>query len=67
MAVVDIEVIKARTGVPSETTGTRDGFRDKLLQRDICCVFTGLPADAGDGLHIIPFKRGPEVCSPLLH
>jgi hypothetical protein len=44
MAVVDIEVIKARTGVPSETTGTCDGFRNKLLQRDICCVFTGIEA-----------------------
>ena len=32
---VDIEVIKARTHVPSETTQTREYFCDKLLERDI--------------------------------
>jgi len=65
MAVVDIEVVKARTAVPSETTGTRQGFRTQLIDRDVCCVFTGLEARAGEGLHIIPFKRGSEVRSRL--
>ena len=67
MAVVDLEVIKARTAVPSETTGTRQGFRTQLIERDVCCVFTGLEAQYGEGLHIIPFQRGSEVASPLLH
>ena len=39
MAVVDLEVIKAWTIVPSETIWTRNGFRDLLLERDIYCVF----------------------------
>ena len=61
MAVVDIEVIKAQTTTPS--TGTPSVFRDQLLQRDICCIFTGFEPRYGDGIHIIPFKRGSEVCS----
>jgi len=35
---VDLEVIKQRSNVPSETTGTRDNFRSDLLIRDACCV-----------------------------
>ena len=67
MAVVDVEVIKARTAVPSETTGTRHGFRTRLIERDINCVFTGLEARDSEGSHIIPFIRGSEVRSLLLH
>jgi len=66
MAVVDIEVIKARTTVPSETTETDQGFRTQLIDRDVCCVFTGLEARVGEGLHVIPFRRGSEVCSSLI-
>jgi len=65
MAVVDIEVVKARTTVPSETTETDQGFCTQLIDRDVCCVFTGLEAEMGEGLHIIPFKRGSVVRSPL--
>jgi len=58
---VDLEVIKQRTNVPSETAGTRDDFRARLLDRDIGCVWTGLePEYGGEGTHIIPFKRGSE-------
>jgi hypothetical protein len=61
---VDPEVIKQRTNVPSETTGTRDDFRARLLERDIRCVWTGLrPEDGGKAIHIIPVERGSEVCS----
>ena len=66
MAVVDLEVIKARTDVPSETTQTRNGFRDLLLQRDMGCIFTSGEATAGESLHIIPYRRGSDVRSPLL-
>jgi hypothetical protein len=60
---VDLEVIKQRTNVPSETAGSRDDFRDRLLVRDISCVWTGVGSGYGAGMHIIPFKRGSEVCS----
>jgi len=56
---VDLEVIKQRSQVPSETTRTREDFRTKLLARDGCCVWTGLP---GMGMHIIPYSRGDEAC-----
>lgn len=57
---VDLEVIKERSQVPSETTHTREDFRDCLSERDGCCVWTGLK---GVGMHIIPYARGEEVCS----
>jgi len=48
-----------KTTTPSET---REEFRTRLLERDSCCVWTGMGAEYGNGLHIIPFKRGSEVC-----
>ena len=61
---VDLEVIKQRTNVPSETTGSHHDFRDRLLKRDISCVWTGVGFGYGtSGMHIIPFERGSEVCS----
>ncbi|KAF8713536.1 hypothetical protein AX14_012944 [Amanita brunnescens Koide BX004] len=59
--IVDLQVIKLRTNVPSETTQTRDDFRHRLLRRDARCVWTGIEPDYGGvGLHIIPYKQGPE-------
>ena len=58
---VDLEVIKERTHVPSETTRTHEDFCTELLKRDIRCVFTGVSPEEGDGIHIIPYKRGTEV------
>jgi hypothetical protein len=58
---VDLEVIKQRTNMTSETEGTHDAFRAKLLERDIRCVWTDTMY--GTGIHIIPFERGSEVCS----
>jgi len=63
---VDLEVIKERTQVPSETTRTREDFRAELLKRDVRCVFTGVSAEEGDGIHIIPYKRGTEVRSTFI-
>ncbi len=57
---VDLEVIKQRTQVLSETTGTRENFRARILERDGCCVWTGMD---GAGMHVIPYGRGDEVCS----
>ncbi|KAF8710165.1 hypothetical protein AX14_013339 [Amanita brunnescens Koide BX004] len=58
--IVDLEVIKLRTNVPSETTQTRDDFRRRLLRRDARYVWTGTEPDYGGvGLYIIPYKRGP--------
>jgi hypothetical protein len=63
---VDLQVIKARDKVASESTITRDTFRDQLVKRDVLCVWTGMPAQLGVGLHIIPYKRGDKVCSIIL-
>jgi hypothetical protein len=57
---VDPEVIKQRSQVPSETTVTREDFRGEVLQRDSCCVWTGV--SGGNAMHIIPHRRGNEVC-----
>ena len=57
--VVDLDVIKARTDTPSESSAMRDDFRTVLGERDVRCVWTG--SVLVDGLHIIPFKRGSEV------
>ena len=58
---VDLEVIKQRSRVPSETTRTREDFCDKLLKRDGRCVWTGIMK--GSGMHIIPYGRGDEARS----
>jgi hypothetical protein len=60
---VDLEVIKQRTKVLSETERTRDDFRARLLERDVCCVWTGVGPGYGAGMHTIPFKWGSDVCS----
>ena len=57
--VVDLNVIKARTDTPSESSAMRDDFRTVLEECDVRCVWTG--SVLVDGLHIIPFKRGSEV------
>jgi hypothetical protein len=61
--VVDLEVIKQRSGVPSETTETRENFCADLLVRDLCCVWTGNAPARGAGMHIIPYRPDSEVCS----
>lgn len=63
---VDMEVIKQRSNVSSETTESRSDFRNQLLIRDGRCVFTGSPERYGSGMHIIPYRRGSEVCSKVL-
>jgi hypothetical protein len=57
---VDLEVIKQRSQVPTETTETHEDFRAKVLERDGCCVWTSMQ---GVGMHIIPYSRGDEACS----
>ena len=61
-SIIDLEVIKTRTNVPSETTEMRNEFSTDLLERDVCCVWTGTDPFIGDGFHIIPYKRGSDVC-----
>jgi hypothetical protein len=61
---VDLEVIKQRSSIFSaESTESRKGFRNDLLERDQYCVFTGVDPLEAAGVHIIPFARGSEVCS----
>jgi len=57
---VDPEVIKLRTNTPSESTSTRNDFRKNVLDRDVCCVWTGTSPVIGAGMHIIPYQRGSE-------
>ncbi|TDL26653.1 hypothetical protein BD410DRAFT_825774 [Rickenella mellea] len=56
---IDLEVIKQST-VHSGTTDSHKTFADTLLQRDNCCVFTGLDKSLRLGMHIIPYARGSE-------
>ncbi|KZP28691.1 hypothetical protein FIBSPDRAFT_947518 [Athelia psychrophila] len=58
---VDLEVIMQQSQIPSATTGTRGDFRDRVLKRDGCCVWTSRPG--GTAMHIIPYARGDEACS----
>jgi hypothetical protein len=62
---VDLEVIRTRSDVASESEQACGGFRTKLLQRDVCCVWTGHNMNLGVGLHIIPYERGSEVRSTI--
>lgn len=64
---VDLEVVKQRTHVPSETTRTHEDFRTKLLERDSCCVWTGF--SKATGMHIILHRRGDhdKACSMIHH
>lgn len=57
---VDPEVIKLRTNTPSESTGTRNNFRNSILDRDARCVWTGTGPVVGVAMHIIPYQRGSE-------
>ena len=64
---VDLNVIKARTNVPSEATlQAREEFRNKAMERDVCCVWTGLGLGFLEGLHIIPHRWGSKVRSTIL-
>ena len=65
-AVVDLEVVKTRTGVQSETTESRTEFRTQLLRRDLRCVWTGRAERYGEAIHIIPYRRGSEVRYTIL-
>ena len=49
----------------SETAKTQEDFRQRLLERDLCCVWTGLGAVFNSAMHIIPYSRGPEVHSTI--
>ncbi|KAF8341791.1 hypothetical protein F5887DRAFT_1218252, partial [Amanita rubescens] len=65
-SIIDPEVIKTRTNVPSETTEMRNDFSTDLLERDVCCVWTGTDPFIGDGFHIIPYKRGSEWLQQII-
>lgn len=60
---VDLEVIKEKTQVLSETTGSSDFFSSDLPLRDGSCVLSGLP---GAGMYIIPYRRDDEARSHYL-
>ncbi|KAF9513975.1 hypothetical protein BS47DRAFT_1343641 [Hydnum rufescens UP504] len=63
---VDLEVIKYKSAVTSQTDTTRDDFRTRLLERDGFCVFTGYTDRFTDAVHIIPFSRGSEWFEALV-
>ncbi|KAF9513409.1 hypothetical protein BS47DRAFT_1344194 [Hydnum rufescens UP504] len=58
---VDLEVIKYKSAVTSQTNTTRDDFRTRLLERDGFCVFTGYADGFTEAVHIIPFSRWFEA------
>jgi hypothetical protein len=58
---VDLEAIKERLTIPSETTATRETFRETVRERDACCIFSGATGIECEGTHIIPYIRGSDV------
>jgi hypothetical protein len=63
---VDLDVIKTRTNVPPESTQMREDFRTDVMERDVCCVWTGVEPEFANGLHIILYKPGSEVRSTVV-
>ncbi|KAJ7505843.1 hypothetical protein B0H11DRAFT_1904416 [Mycena galericulata] len=45
-------------GHDSQTTNTRDNFRDLLVTRDRYRVFTAMAAECCQGTYIVPFSKG---------
>lgn len=56
---VDLQVIQQRSQIISASDDSSDEFLDKTLERDGCCVWTGLEEIT---MHIIPYARGSEAC-----
>ncbi|KAF7969154.1 hypothetical protein HWV62_28198 [Athelia sp. TMB] len=62
--VVNLEVIKARTtasSLSSSWSESRDNFSEAVRQRDLGCVFTGMPEQFCDAIHIVP-RAGDREC-----
>ncbi|KAF7968384.1 hypothetical protein HWV62_30653 [Athelia sp. TMB] len=62
--VVSLEVIKARTtasSLSSSWSESRDNFSEAVRQRDLGCVFTGMPEQFCDATHIVPRAGDHEV------
>ncbi|KIM36071.1 hypothetical protein M413DRAFT_78713 [Hebeloma cylindrosporum] len=59
-SAIDPDVIKARThsGTPSEPGTGGDSFRHGLDERDFLCLWTGLPPQYAEGIHILPHHLG---------
>lgn len=60
---IDPDVVKTRSRLTSDNSSLPPQFKDQLIKRDACCVFTGVENDSGQtsALHLIPRARGSEV------
>jgi hypothetical protein len=54
---VDLEVSEIVMNVPSESTQTRDEFRNNLLERDVCCLWTMTIDIPGIGAKYLRFNH----------
>ena len=62
---IDLQAVAEPSSIKVPTTAT-EWFRDSLIQRDVCCIFTGCPAAAAEAAHIIPFVKQDEVSRYVL-
>ena len=45
----------------ADTTESRAGFRDKLIERDRTCIVSNAPPRFCEGSHYYPHAKGSEV------
>ncbi|KAJ7242639.1 hypothetical protein C8J57DRAFT_1557458 [Mycena rebaudengoi] len=59
---VQLDVIKTRSSVTSQTSTSRQSFREIVLERDGACVWTSQAE--GNAMHIIPAERVAVLKTP---
>ncbi|KAI0266161.1 hypothetical protein BC834DRAFT_843212 [Gloeopeniophorella convolvens] len=57
---IGMDAIKEQSSVRGTPTSTQERFKEELLERDVCCIFTGARASGVEGAHIIPFIKQDE-------
>ncbi|KAI0289275.1 hypothetical protein BC826DRAFT_630875 [Russula brevipes] len=57
---VDLEVIMTEIQASSESVDLCEKICAQLLERDICCIWTGGTEEIVDAVHIIPFQRSSD-------
>jgi len=61
MFPIDPRLADPRTVTSSRKSTRRDYFRRDVMDRDGCCVVTGLPHDACQAAHLLPHSKGDTV------
>ncbi|TFY76181.1 hypothetical protein EWM64_g7833 [Hericium alpestre] len=62
---IDMEMIRARSSSQTSCTSAQEGFYDDLVDRDVCCVFTGDRITCL-ATHIIPFAEDNQLLNEIV-